>query len=404
MIGDRTTVATRRPGVRRPAASPGSPAGDSPGGGPDDGGPDSGRPDSAAPNGGSPNGGGRDGGGPDGAVWPGWFRSVSAGATWFRPQRWRSVRWPERWRPVWWRRGAAVATVGTAIAVPWLFDGYGTALLARTLSLALVAVSVALLTGVAGLPTLGQTGPFAAGAYACAVLGQHTDPVGPVQLAAGATAGALFAVCSTPLLVHARGVVFLMISLAVGELAVIVAGRWRSVTGGTDGVAGLPAVRPLWGLPPLDSDRGRYLYALAVAGLLVVVAMALLRRPAGLLLLACRDDEARMRASGHRVAAYLCVALVAAGAIAGVGGSLLVTTEQYVSPSDFGFDVSTLLLLGVVIGGTASVPGAVAGTVLVVAARDWLSDLLPGQAPLLLGAVFVVTAYLRVLAGRRARP
>jgi branched-chain amino acid transport system permease protein len=53
-----------------------------------------------------------------------------------------------------------------------------------------------------------------------------------------------------------------------------------------------------------------------------------------------------------------------------------------------------LLLLGVVIGGSGSVLGAFAGTALVFAARDWLSGLLPGQAPLLLGALFVATAYL----------
>jgi branched-chain amino acid transport system permease protein len=60
-----------------------------------------------------------------------------------------------------------LAGVG-AVAAPWLVDDYTTAVLARILLLGLVAVSVALLTGVAGLPTLGQTGPYAAGAYTAA--------------------------------------------------------------------------------------------------------------------------------------------------------------------------------------------------------------------------------------------
>jgi branched-chain amino acid transport system permease protein len=246
---------------------------------------------------------------------------------------------------------------------------------------------------VAGLPTLGQTAPFAAGAYTCAVLGPHTGSVGVTLLVAGAVAGAVLAALTLPLVVPARGVVALMITLAVGELAVVAAGRWKSVTGGTDGLAGMPGVRPFWGLSVLPDDRARYLYALVVVAAVVALVAAALRSPAGLLLRACRDDEARLRASGHPVAAYLSVALVAAGAIAGVAGSLLVTVQQYVSPADFGFDVAALLLLGVVIGGVGSVAGAFAGTALVIFGRDWLSGLLPGHAPVLLGALFVATAY-----------
>lgn len=277
-----------------------------------------------------------------------------------------------------------------AVAAPWFADPYTTATLARILVLGLVAVSVALLTGVAGLPTLGQTAPFAAGAYAAA----HLSSVGVTQLLVAASVGAAFAACTVPLVVYARGVVFLMITLAIGELVVTAASRWRSVTGGTDGLAGMPSPRPLWGLPVLDTDRARYLYALVVVGVVLCAVLLLLRGPAGMYLRGCRDDEARMRASGHPVGAYLAMAYVAAGAIAGVAGSLLVTTQQYLSPADFGFDVAALLLLGVVIGGSGSVVGAIAGTAVVLAARDWLSGVLPGRGPLLLGALFIAAAYV----------
>jgi branched-chain amino acid transport system permease protein len=287
-------------------------------------------------------------------------------------------------------------TLLAAVAAPWFADPYTTATLARIL----VAVSVALLTGVAGLPTLGQTAPFAAGAYAAA----HVTSTGVTQLLVAASVGAAFAALTAPLVGYARGVVFLMITLAIGELVVTAAGRWRSVTGGTDGLAGLPSPRPLWGLPILDTDRARYLYALAVVGVVLCAVVLLLRGPAGRYLRGCRDDEARMRASGHPVGAYLAVAYVGAGAIAGMAGSLLVTTQQYLSPADFGFDVAALLLLGVVIGGAGSVVGAIAGTAVVLAARDWLSGLLPGRGPLLLGALFIVAAYalprLRLRLGR----
>ncbi|WFE98881.1 branched-chain amino acid ABC transporter permease [Micromonospora sp. WMMD964] len=301
-------------------------------------------------------------------------------------------------------RGAIAALVLAGLVVaPWVVDDYTTAILARTLALALVGVSVALLTGVAGLPTLGQTAPYAAGAYACAVVGSHVSDVGVVQLAVAAGAGAVLAALTVPLVVHARGVVVLMITLAIGELAVVVLGRWRSVTGGTDGLAGIAAVRPFWGLPLLADDQARYLYALVVTATLVGVVLVLLRTRAGLVLRAGRDDEARLRASGHRVPLHLSAAHVAAGAIAGAAGSLLVVAQQYISPADFGFDTSALLLLGVVIGGTASVGGALVGAALVIAARDWLFGLLPGHAPLVLGLLFVATVYLLPTGAHRAR-
>ncbi|MEJ3744667.1 branched-chain amino acid ABC transporter permease [Actinomycetes bacterium KLBMP 9797] len=290
-----------------------------------------------------------------------------------------------------------------AVAAPWFVDPYTTTTLARILVLGLVAVSVAMLTGVAGLPTLGQTAPFAAGAYAAATLALHTPAVGVVQVLAGAAAGAVFAVVTAPLVVYARGMVVLMITLAIGELVVTAASRWRSVTGGTDGLAGMSSPRPLWGLPVLDTDRARYLYALAVVAVVVAALVVALRGTAGRYLRGCRDDEARMRASGHRVTGYLAAGYVVAGLVAGVAGALLVTTQQYLSPADFGFDVAALLLLGVVIGGTGSVLGAIGGTAVVLAARDWLSGQLPGHGPVLLGALFIVASYV-IVWRRRGRP
>ncbi|MEU5910038.1 branched-chain amino acid ABC transporter permease [Micromonospora sp. NPDC047527] len=303
-----------------------------------------------------------------------------------------------------WVRGAVAAVVLAGLAVaPWMVDDYTTAILARTLALGLVGVSVALLTGVAGLPTLGQTAPYAAGAYACAVLGSQVSDVGVVQLAVAATAGATLAALTVPLVAPARGVIVLMITLAIGELVVTVLGRWRSVTGGTDGLAGIAPVRPFWGLPVLATDQARYLYTLVVVATLVGAVLLLLRTRAGLVLRAGRDDEMRLRASGHRMPLYVSGAHIAAGAIAGAAGSLLVVAQQYISPADFGFDTSALLLLGVVIGGTASVGGALVGAALVIAVRDWLFGVLPGHAPLVLGALFVATVYLLPTGVGRAR-
>jgi len=286
------------------------------------------------------------------------------------------------------------ASVLLAAGVGAVADAYTAITLARILALGLLAVSVAVLTGWAGLPSLGQVAPFAVGAYTAALLARAGHTVGVVQVGAAAATAALFAAAVGVAVVRTRGTAFLMVTLAVGELTAAAAARWTSLTGGTDGLAGIPAVRPVWVVPALASDRAVYWYVLAVTAAVVAVTVIVLRSPLGLLLTGVRDHEARMRASGHPVAVYLLAATTAAGAVAGVGGALLVTVQRYISPADVGFEVAALVLLAVIIGGAASIGGAFAGAALIVATRDWLAGPWPGHAPLLLGATLIATVYL----------
>ncbi|MFF5207141.1 branched-chain amino acid ABC transporter permease [Streptosporangium sp. NPDC000396] len=280
------------------------------------------------------------------------------------------------------------------ISAAWTVEPYALSVLARVLSLGLLAVSVAILTGTAGLPTLGQVAPYAVGAYTTALLARAGVTAGPAQLAAAALAAALFSVLVGLAVVQARGITFLMVTLAVGELTAVTAGQWKAVTGGTDGLAGIPATQPVWGAPPLVDDRAVYMYVLVVTAAVTAAVWLALRSPAGLLVRGCRDHEARMRASGHPVTRYLLAVYTAAGAVAGVGGALLVTGQRYVSPQDVGFEVSALVLLAVTIGGATSLAGALSAVAVVVAVREWAAGSMPGHGPLLLGALFVVAVYL----------
>lgn len=112
-----------------------------------------------------------------------------------------------------------------------------------------------------------------------------------------------------------------------------------------------------------------------------------------------------MRASGHPVGRYLLMAHIGAGALAGVGGSVMVTVQQYLSPADVGFEIAAFALLAAVIGGNTSVVGALIGAGLIVSTRDWVASSWPGHGHLLLGVLFVAAVYLlpRGLAGLRAR-
>lgn len=280
------------------------------------------------------------------------------------------------------------------IAAPWLVDDYTLGTVSRMLSLGLLAVSVAVLTGWGGLPTLGQTAPYAVGAYAAATLARTGLTVGPVQIVVAALAAAAFAAVVGIAVVRTRGVVFLMATLAIGELAAAAAARWKAVTGGTDGLVSIPAAQPFWGAEPLIDDSAVYAYVLTVSAVVTAAVALALRSRAGLLIVASRDNEARMRASGHRVTGYFYATYVGAGAIAGVGGALLVTGQRYISPQDVGFEISALVLLAVTIAGTRSLAGAIAAVGLVVAVREWAAATVPGHGPLLLGLLFIASVYV----------
>ncbi|MFD5640361.1 branched-chain amino acid ABC transporter permease [Streptomyces anulatus] len=303
-----------------------------------------------------------------------------------------------------WRQAAPLLVLLVVlISLPALLDAYSISLAGSALALGLLAVSVTILTGYAGLPTLGQTAPFAVGAYATANLADAGWTVGPVQIVLSALAAAVFSAVVGPAVIRARGTTVLMITLAIGELTGAVVNQLKSVTGGADGLVGFPATRALWGGEGMLEESELYNYALVVAVVAVSVTLLVLRSPAGKLLTGTRGAEARMRASGHPVGRYLLVAHICAGALAGVGGSLMVTVQQYLSPADVGFEIAAFALLAVVIGGTTCVIGALLGGGVFVATRDWVAGSWPGLGPLLLGVLFVATVYVlpRGLAGRR---
>ncbi|MGH2534292.1 MAG: branched-chain amino acid ABC transporter permease [Thermomicrobiales bacterium] len=286
--------------------------------------------------------------------------------------------------------------LGALLGAPWVLDAYTISIASRSLIFGLLAISVNLLTGVSGLPSLGQAAYFGVGAYTAAILARTTTDVGLVQITLAAVIAAATAAITGAGAVRARGAPFLMITFAIGELGYQAAGQWRGVTNGTDGLSGIPAVVPFWGMSALVQDGLVYYYVLAHFLVLFGAASLLVRAPFGLALRGMRDNEARMGATGYPVGRYLLVAYSLAGALAGAAGALWVSVQQFIAPSDIGFEVSALALLAVAIGGMGSMWGSCAGAALVVFTRDELAghDPFVGHGLLLLGLLFVLVVYL----------
>ena len=303
----------------------------------------------------------------------------------------------------------AAVVVVALLAVPFFAPAELANALTRILALALLAVSLDLLVGVAGLPSLGHAAPFGVGAYAAGLTAKELTPFAPVPLLAATLAGAGLAAATGWLVVRARGTYLLMLTLAVAELVHVLAGRLELV-GGTNGLIGIPALRLTPGGDPVRLAGIRYWYVLLVALVCFALLVRISRSAFGRSLRGIRDNEQRMASLGYSTFRLKYTVFVLAGAFAGAAGSLYVVQARFVSPTDLGFEVSALALLAVVIGGRGSLWGAVLGTALVFYLRDEIGPQLGGRGGLLLGLVFIAAVYLlpRGFAGvrlpRRGRP
>jgi branched-chain amino acid transport system permease protein len=285
-----------------------------------------------------------------------------------------------------------LAALAALAAVPLFVDPFGTSTLSRMLVFALFAMSLDLLVGTTGLPSLGHAAYFGIGAYTAGLVAFHWTAEGLVTVLAAALAGAVAAAATGWLAVRSGGVFFLMLTLAIGELVHQLAQSLSSVTGGSNGLFGIPSVR-IAGTPLILAGYV-YWFILAVVLLGALGLWLVTSSPFGAALRGIRDNEARMRSLGYSPFRYKYLAFAIAGGFAGLAGGLFAVLVRIVNPSDAGFTTSALMLLAVVLGGAGTLWGPALGAAVVVLVRDTFGPTLDGHGPLLLGIVFVVAVYL----------
>jgi branched-chain amino acid transport system permease protein len=289
------------------------------------------------------------------------------------------------------RRVPAAIVFALLLLAPFFLEPVALGTLGRILYYALLAASLDLLVGITGLPSLAHAAYFAVGAYTAGLLGKHVTELAIVQIGAATLAAAVVAALTGWLAVRARGIFFLMLTLALGEIGFRIA-EGSDFTGGSNGLYGIPSVQLLPG-SPLVGAAPVYWYVLGVFAVGFAVLWTIARSPFGLALRGVRDNEERMRALGYATLRLKYGAYCAAGAIAGLAGSLLAAHQRLVTPADAAFGTAVLALVAVIIGGAGSLWGACVGAAVVVVIRDQIGPSLDGHGPLLLGVVFIACVY-----------
>ena len=262
--------------------------------------------------------------------------------------------------------------------------------LTMLLSISLLVMSLDLVTGVSGVATLGHAALYGAGAYAAGIASVNgvSDPL--ALLLIGSLAGALAGVVSGSLILKGRGLPRLVISIALVQLAYEGVNKASVVTGGSDGLAGL-AIAPLFGTFQFDL-WGRTAFWLALA-IVVVVAIALrilVRSPFGMLCKGIHQDPVRVRAMGASVYVTLLKMYAISGFVAGLGGALQAVATQVVGLDSISFTTSAEALVMLIVGGTGTIFGALAGTFLVMWFEHTVSAANPFHWLILVGVLLIV--------------
>lgn len=284
---------------------------------------------------------------------------------------------------------ALVMAVGASL----LLGDFRAGQLSLFLSLAVLAVSLDLVWGYAGILSLGQLLPFGAGAYFTARLTSEAAALSPVALLCSAALGAAVAAAvgiaafRRQLSLVVIGLLTLMLSLTFER----VAAQWRAVTGGFNGLTDVPQMNLFgWQL----GDRAQDL-AITVSSVAIIAAVWwLVHRPIGAVLVGIRDNERRMEALGYDTIRLKVWVYALGGVVAGLGGALYVHRTGFVAPGVFGFTLATNVVLWTLIGGRGTVIGPVIGTFAINFASAALADAWLQYWVLATGLVFIAAVVL----------
>ncbi|SEO75621.1 urea ABC transporter permease subunit UrtC [Trujillonella endophytica] len=347
-----------------------------------------------------------------------------------------------RARGPWTGRAAMLATYAVAAivlfgAAPAMLTDFRLRMLAQFLCVAMVAVGIGLAWGSGGMLTLGQGLFFGLGAYIMAMHLQLSSagPSGrPAFMVTGSDlpwwwelfrspATALLGIVAVPGLLalllglsvfrrRVKGAYFAILSQASAAAFALLLISQQNTIGGSNG---LSSFRQFFGFALNDPVNRRMLYFIAAGVLIAMVAVVhqLRRSRYGELLTAVRDGEERARFLGYDTAMVKVVAYVVAAVFAAIGGALFVPIVGIISPQNVGVVPSIGFLVGVAVGGRATLFGPVLGSLAVSYAGSTLSEQIESGWVYVQGFLFIlVVAFLpgglgsiaAVVRSRRRRP
>jgi branched-chain amino acid transport system permease protein len=291
-------------------------------------------------------------------------------------------------RPALIRWGLLTAGLLVAFGLPWaLYPPVATDILCW----GLFAVAFDLLLGHAGLLSFGHAAFWGSSAYVSGLIAIHGGLPFYVAVLGGAAAAALLALPIGFFAVRRSGIYFAMVTLAFAQMVYFIANQWGDVTGGENGLQGIPR-----DLPGVDlSDPFVFYYAaLPVVLLGLAAAWRIVHSPFGRVIAAVRDNSARARALGYATDRYKLVVFTVSAFLSGLAGGLYAVNHGFASLQEVYWTTSGKVVVMTVLGGIGTLWGGLLGAGAIVRLEDWLSTSGFEETGLVTGGVFIVVVLL----------
>ena len=283
-----------------------------------------------------------------------------------------------------------LAAVVILLLLPFLVPEYFRSMLSKIYISAIFAMGLNLVLGYTGLISLGHADYLGVGGYTVGILMAHLGIESLLLLFLSAIVmSAIVAALIGFVALRVKGMHFILITIAFGQLLYAIAVKWRSVTGSTDGLIGIfyPAVDFI----QYQWTGFSFHYFILVVFIVCYILMYLITNSSfGYALVGIRENEPRMQGLGYNTWLYKYIAFIMGGAFAGVAGALFAPFYGIMVPSHFGLLTSSMAVLMVLLGSPGTLYGPVIGAFLILLLEFFASIYSPERWPLILGAAFII--------------
>lgn len=288
-----------------------------------------------------------------------------------------------------WKVAALMVAIALLMAAPPFLTSYWVGLLTQALIFAILAMSLDTLLGYTGLPSFGHAGFFGVAAYTVAILSTGYHVSFWTCVVSAIMVGTLVSATFGLLVSHVRDVYFLMITLALGMVLWGLSYRWIPVTGGDNGISGIPRLEAHAGLPIAGPLPFYYVTLLTFVACGALMALYI-SSPFGLTLKGIRESESRMRSLGINTWAHCYLSYVIAGVFASVAGLMFAYYNGFVGPTYLDLTASSEVFLMVTLGGPGTLVGPALGAGAIVLLKNVISAYTQRWL-LILGAIYIMT-------------
>lgn len=282
--------------------------------------------------------------------------------------------------------------VGLAItlALPWLIYPPVAMDIAAW---SLFAISVDLLLGYTGLLSFGHAAFWGSSAYVTGLIAINLGVPFPLAILGGMLFAMAIAVPIGYLSVRRAGIYFAMVTLAFAQMIYFVANQWGSLTGGENGLQGIP--KSFFGIELVESEAFYFYYVAIVLILLGIwAAWRIVHSPFGRVLVAIRDNPSRARALGYDVERYKVIVFVLSAGLAGLAGGVFTISHGFASLQELNWTTSGKVVLMTVLGGIGTLWGGPVGAGLVVVLEDRLASSGFEGVGIITGSIFIIVVLL----------